>query len=146
MTDNLLSTKLTIPPIRQKIVTRQKLIDRLNAGLTLPLALVSSPPGFGKTTALSAWAQQANVPVGWLTLEQDDNDITRFIQYFYAAAQTVESDLPDLQVELVKSPHQDISSLLPMINNLNSIITRFALVLDDYQEISVPSIHNAVTY
>jgi LuxR family maltose regulon positive regulatory protein len=59
MPDPLLSTKLYIPQIGQKVVRRPRLIERLTAGLVgkngnfaRRLTLVSAPAGYGKTTAL----------------------------------------------------------------------------------------------
>ena len=59
----LLQTKLYIPPIRPELVSRPRLIERLNAGLHRKLTLISAPAGsfdyaqdrFGKTTLLSEW-------------------------------------------------------------------------------------------
>jgi LuxR family maltose regulon positive regulatory protein len=46
---SLLQTKLYIPPIRQELVSRPRLIERLNAGLNRKLTLISAPAGCGKT-------------------------------------------------------------------------------------------------
>jgi LuxR family maltose regulon positive regulatory protein len=51
----LLTTKLHIPPVRPELVTRPRLLERLNAGLHHKLTLISAPAGFGKTTLLSEW-------------------------------------------------------------------------------------------
>ena len=53
----ILTTKLYIPAVRPELVPRPRLIERLNAGLraACKLILISAPPGFGKTTLLSAW-------------------------------------------------------------------------------------------
>ncbi len=45
----LLQTRLHVPPIRPGLVSRPRLIERLNAGLHRKLTLVSAPAGFGKT-------------------------------------------------------------------------------------------------
>ncbi len=45
----LLKTKLHIPPVRPELVSRPRLIERLNAGLGRKLTLISAPAGFGKT-------------------------------------------------------------------------------------------------
>jgi LuxR family maltose regulon positive regulatory protein len=59
MTMPLLTTKLYIPAVRPELVSRPRLIERLNAGLRSgKLPPVSAPPGFGKTTLLSEWASQ----------------------------------------------------------------------------------------
>jgi LuxR family maltose regulon positive regulatory protein len=57
----LLQTKLYIPSVwpdpstelRTRLVSRPRLIERLNAGLHRKLTLISAPAGFGKTTPVS---------------------------------------------------------------------------------------------
>ena len=78
----LLTTKLYIPPVRPELVSRPRLIERLNAGLQRKLTLVSAPAGFGKTTLLSEWIgesanQRCGRPVAWLSLDEGDNDPIR---------------------------------------------------------------------
>ncbi len=51
----LLQTKLYIPPPRPDLVSRPRLIERLNEGLHRKLTLISAPAGFGKTTLVSSW-------------------------------------------------------------------------------------------
>jgi LuxR family maltose regulon positive regulatory protein len=89
MTTPLLQTKLYIPPVRPELVSRPRLIEQLNAGLHRKLTLLSSPAGFGKTTLLSEWVGSCGRPVAWLSLDEGDNDPTRFWAYFIAALQTV---------------------------------------------------------
>jgi LuxR family maltose regulon positive regulatory protein len=48
-------TKLYRLPVRARLVSRTRLIDRLNIALQKRLTLLSAPPGFGKTTLLSQW-------------------------------------------------------------------------------------------
>jgi LuxR family maltose regulon positive regulatory protein len=102
----LLQTKLYIPPTRPKLVSRPRLIERLNEVLprqsaslsegrfARKLTLISAPAGFGKTTLVSEWAQAMGrvsppIAVAWLSLDEGDNDPTRFLTYFIAALQTL---------------------------------------------------------
>src|SRR4030066_1327962 len=90
----LLFTKLYIPPPRSKIVLRPRLIERLNEGLQRKLTLISASAGFGKTTLVSEWVAvcerpEPKVRVAWLSLDEGDNDPTRFLTYFIAALQTI---------------------------------------------------------
>ena len=87
--DPLLRTKLHVPPLRPKLVSRPRLMERLSAGLHRNLILVSAPAGFGKTTLLSEWVAGTDRRVAWLSLDPGDNDLTRFLAYLVAALQTV---------------------------------------------------------
>jgi LuxR family maltose regulon positive regulatory protein len=90
-----LATKLYIPPPRPKVVLRPRLIARLNEGLRQnqgfgrKLTLISAPAGFGKTTLVSEWVAGCGRPIAWLSLDDGDNDPTRFLTYLVAALQTL---------------------------------------------------------
>ncbi|MEZ4730779.1 MAG: hypothetical protein R3E79_26950 [Caldilineaceae bacterium] len=51
----ILATKLYIPPPRPNLVSRTRLLAKLNAGLHGKLTLIAAPAGFGKTTLVSNW-------------------------------------------------------------------------------------------
>ena len=82
----ILSTKLSIPPLRSRLVRRTRLIQKLNQGLEYGLVLVSAPAGYGKSTLLSAWLSQVKMTSAWLTLDEGDNDPPRFLAYLAAAS------------------------------------------------------------
>ena len=82
---SILRTKFYIPPLRTEWVSRPRLIERLNAGLHRKLTLISAPAGFGKTTLVSEWVSGCERPVAWLSLDEGDNDPTRFLTYLVAA-------------------------------------------------------------
>jgi LuxR family transcriptional regulator, maltose regulon positive regulatory protein len=85
----ILATKLYLPPLRPHLVLRTRLLERLNEGLHHPLTLISAPAGFGKTTLLSAWLAGCARPAAWLSLDDQDRDLTRFLTYLVAALQTL---------------------------------------------------------
>jgi LuxR family maltose regulon positive regulatory protein len=76
-----LTTKLYIPPLRANLVPRLHLIEQLDEELRPGhrLTLVSAPAGFGKTTLVSEWLHQGKWPFTWLSLDDGDNDSTRFL-------------------------------------------------------------------
>ncbi len=82
---HLLVTKFTVPPVRSVLLPRVQLIELLNQSRSFPLILLSASAGFGKTTLLSAWARQHTSQVAWLSLDEQDNDPTRFWTYVIAA-------------------------------------------------------------
>ena len=69
---------------------RPRLIERLNAGQDHKMTLISAPVGFGKTTLVSEWVEDLrqntnnnhqNNKIAWLSLEENDNEIIRFLTY-----------------------------------------------------------------
>ena len=89
MTASILVTKLFIPPTRPELVPRPRLIEQMNEGLHRKLTLISAPAGFGKTTLASEWVAGCERPAAWLSLDEGDNDRTRFLTYLVAALQTL---------------------------------------------------------
>ena len=112
MPDSLLATKIHIPPLRTNLVTRPHLIQRLNDGITQNhrLILISAPAGYGKSTLLSEWVSQINLPVAWLSLEKGENNPVRFWSYFATALSTI----PNLrQVSIGEAFLQSLQSPQP---------------------------------
>jgi hypothetical protein len=53
--------KLYVPRVRAELVSRPRLTERLNEGVTCKLTLVSALAGFGKTTLPSEWASHFGI-------------------------------------------------------------------------------------
>src|SRR5512134_2878895 len=95
MSAPILTTKLYVPSLRSKVVLRPRLIDRLNEGLhrTSGVTLISAPAGFGKTTLVSEWIAGCERLTAWLSLDEGDNDPTRFLAYLVSALQTIRANI-----------------------------------------------------
>src|SRR5215475_7721526 len=89
MSTSILATKLYIPLPRRNVVSRSRLIERMNEGLNSKLTLISAPAGFGKTTLVSEWVAGKARPTAWLSLDAGDNDPARFLTYLVAAVQKI---------------------------------------------------------
>src|SRR5512139_1515142 len=89
----LLQTKISIPQIPSGSISRPRLIKQIQSGVEGPLTLLAAPAGFGKTHLLLEWAKETRLPVAWLTLDKDDNDLSRFFRYLIGALQTLEAGL-----------------------------------------------------
>lgn len=148
MDEALLITKLHVPPVRSNFVTRRRLINRLNEGLARKLTLVSAPAGFGKTTLLSAWLDNCDLPTAWLSLDDGDNNPVRFMTYLVGAIQTVVPEVGEgIQAKLQTSKTPPVESLMSLlINDLAGLEDDVVLMLDDYHLIQARSIHHAVGF
>lgn len=150
----LLSTKLNIPILRSKFVSRSRLIEKLNGGLTGRLTIISAPAGFGKTTLITDWLNQLSGSThrwktencSWLSLDQHDNEPIRFFLYFISTIQTVFPDIGiRLQETLGNSPNPNIEALTQdLLNELAAKDRPLLIVLDDYHEIQNDVIHQII--
>jgi LuxR family maltose regulon positive regulatory protein len=147
----LLATKLYVPPARPQLVTRPRLLERLDAGLTGKLTLLSAPAGFGKTTLVSAWRATASgraVPFAWVSLDAADSDPLRFWSYVITALDRLQPDSGATALALLQTPQPPpIEAILtPLLNALGTLSTDAVLVLDDYHLIASPAIHTGLAF
>jgi len=86
--------------------------------------------------------------VAWLSLDQGDNDPTRFWVYFICALQMLQTGLGENALDLLQSPQPPPPELIltTLLNELAAVLDIFALVLDDYHVIENPTIHQALTF
>src|SRR6266487_5098404 len=130
----ILAPKLYIPPLRPHVVIRPHLLERLNEGLHRKLILISAPAGFGKTTLVSEWVVGCQRPTAWLSLDEGDNDPTRFLTYLVAALQTIAPNIGEGVLGVLQSPQPPptASILTALLNEITTLPDHFVLVLDDY--------------
>ncbi len=163
---SLLSTKLYIPPTRPELVQRARLVERLDSGLHRKLTVISAPAGFGKTTLVTEWLDklrgdaqtenQVENQIAWLSLDEGDNDPTRFLTYFITALNQIEGKdacIGEGALNLLQSaqPQQSEAVLTQLINEIagstgSAIPDRILLVLDDYHLIEAQPIHDALSF
>ena len=147
VTNSLLSTKLFIPQVHhlQDVLPRPRLVERLQHGLTRKLTLISAPAGYGKTMLLAEWIPQSPRCVCWLSLDETDNDLTRFLTYFIAALQQLAPAFGQTLLGALQAPQPPaLESLITTLVNEIIPLDDFALVLDDYHLLHQPAIHAAV--
>jgi len=148
VTPQILTTKLFIPSPEPNRVSRQRLLAQLQSWSTSKLTLISAPAGYGKTSLLSEWINQREIPFGWISLDQHDNDLKRFLAYIIASLQSIDIELGEPILNLYQSHQSDppTTILIPLINQIAASDRRFALVLDDYHLIQSQEIHEALIY
>ncbi len=148
MSPPLLATKLFIPPPRAGAVLRPHLTDRLNHGLDRKLTLLSAPAGFGKTTLVCEWVAGLDRPVAWLSLDEADNDPSRFLGYLVAALQTLVPNIQEGVLGLLhaRQPPPTEAILTVLLNKIAALPGSFVLVFDDYHVLDAVPIDYALTF
>jgi len=142
------ATKVLVPELRAGLVPRPALIDALESGRTRRATLVAAATGFGKTSALAEWAAASPARFAWLSLEEGDNDPSRFWSYLAAAIERAAPELPGTAARRLRGPGVTIGDeVLPvLVNELTTLDQPLALVLDDYHVINDEEIHAGVQY
>ncbi|HET7271561.1 MAG TPA: hypothetical protein VFI90_10810, partial [Rubrobacter sp.] len=125
--------------------------ELLAEGMNRKLTLVSAPAGYGKTTLLSEWRMihlGSEYPLAWVSLEEADNDPSRFLSYLVATLQTVEAGIGDSVLASLRSPQPPPveSVLAALINDIAAVPEEFAVVLDDYHVIEAQPIQGAIAF
>lgn len=150
MFEQLLSTKIQIPPLPPEIVARRRLHQCLDRGLqpNVRMTLISAPAGYGKTTLLNAWIRDRALTTAWLSLNEEDDDPNRFVRYLLAAFGTAGIRVGAASRPGGTFPEGDYQTrvLTPIINQIGAFSTQFVLALDDYHWIHNPSVHACITF
>jgi LuxR family maltose regulon positive regulatory protein len=159
----LLTTKLAIPPVRPRLVSRPRLTKQLGRALDRKLTLISAPAGFGKTTLVCEWLSDSGIRsdhgsapepdpmhrrVAWLSLDPSDNDPARFLAYLAAALGTVEPEWGGAAREFLHSPQPPPATRMMtwLINEIAAEPLRLVLVLDDYHVITARPVHDVLAH
>jgi LuxR family maltose regulon positive regulatory protein len=146
----LIATKLHIPFAHADLIPRPQLYQRLEAGLRVPLTLVSAPPGFGKSMLVAGWVQSRTpgLQAAWLSLDESDNAPDMFWRYFIAALQIIHARLGETAQAMLFAPGApDMPTILTtLINELAALEDSLLLILDDYHLIQAPAIYENLKF
>ena len=146
----LIAVKAQVPPLRTRLVDRERLLRRLLEQEPGCLTVVISPAGWGKTTLLSQWARHidSTSAVAWVSLDESDDEPVRFWTYALTALQKVAPAVVDGALRALGAPGVDpVAVALPMLlNSLAATTERHVLVLDDYHVLRDVQLHNQVEF
>jgi LuxR family maltose regulon positive regulatory protein len=120
---------------RPGIVPRAALIDRLVHTHVPPVISVVAPPGYGKTTVLSQWAERRQPRVGWVSADVRDNDPAVLLTYIAVAIDRIEGINPTVFSALT-SPAAAVSVPLLLISDMAAFGEPVSLVLDHIEVVT----------
>ncbi|SFB04365.1 Tetratricopeptide repeat-containing protein [Cohnella sp. OV330] len=147
MSTTILATKFHLPQRRPGTVLRQRLIDKLRQGLHRKLTLISAPAGYGKTTLVVEWIADGGRPAAWLSLDEGDGELTRFLTCFISSLQTIGEKIGEGVLAVLQSPAPPpVESILAAIVKETAGMPPFILVLDDYHAASTKPVDEAVSF
>ena len=152
-TSQVLDTKLHVPRLRPNAVARPRLTARLDEGCRGCLVVVSAPAGFGKTTVISDWVatgthSDRDVGVAWLSLDEGDNDLARFLTYLVLAVRATSSQVGEQMLARLRSaePVPTDEVLTTVLNEVAELPHDVVLVLDDFHVIDSEEVDQAMVF
>lgn len=147
----LLASKQIPPQPPTVLVQRERLLHDMDAVFASRLLLLSASAGSGKTTLLSAWATrsiQAPRAMVWLSLDELDNDPTRFWTLLVTALHICMPTVGVVALRMLHSSQPPLLStmLTTLLNELTDLSREIVLILDDYQVIKDTDIHESLSF
>jgi LuxR family maltose regulon positive regulatory protein len=129
---DLIVSKLRRPLVPAGAVDRPLLVGRLARGYPRPIVSVVAPPGYGKTTLLSQWAERNGQSFAWVSVDEADNDPKVLLRYIAEALDAVEPIGERVFDALASAASSVPGSVVPRLASaFSSMISPVVLVLDD---------------
>ncbi len=125
---------------------------RLTRQLTRPIALITAPSGYGKTTLLNQWQDALEAPVVWVSLDTDANTVYTFWAAVLLAWQKIETGY-DLPLTLLQSPAPlPIEPLLTLVIDAlrhaqsEHAGRKMALIIDNYHRVQSTALDGSLRF
>ncbi len=133
----LLAVRFNPPRLTTDLITRSSIIEEMEQHQEKLLTLVSAPAGFGKSVVISQYLQVSNQPFGWVTLDEELDDINTFLWYLLMAFKTSFPDHFKALRQLLSSEEEanDDELHTALSNAIHGISEEVTLVLDNFQTI-----------
>ncbi len=133
---DLVVSKMRRPLLRPGTMLRWPLIERLARGDPRPIVSVVAPPGYGKTTLLSQWAERDGQSFAWVSVDEADNDPKVLLRYVAEALDAVEPVDGRVFDALASAASSVSGSVVPRLGSaFASMSSPVVLVLDDVHEL-----------
>ena len=148
----ILKTKLQIPHVKSSAVERERVTRILKDNIDKKLILINAGAGYGKTTLLSQFIAQTDMPCVFYHLETSDSELGLFFSYLNAGVK-------QLNPHFGRRMETVLRTLTPATEHTDMIVGTFInefienatgntlIVLDDYHSIEASDqIDNAIDY
>ena len=141
------ASKLRKPPLPAGLVHRRELIECLERGRDKKLSLLVAPEGYGKSTLVCDWLQGCQQPHVWWSLDNDDDDLHRFLTFWVAALNEISPTPSKYLAPLVEAANLPPVSILAgaLIADLEELPHGFIFVLDNLHLVKEKSIYDLLS-
>ncbi|MBK1850528.1 hypothetical protein FE845_04205 [Marinobacter sp. 1-4A] len=139
----LMVSKLNPPASRAAQVERAELCQKILSASAAKLIVVRASAGFGKTTAMTQSMSRMNsagIATAWLTIDDADNDVSRFLFCLNATvSQLTENEGYTFNDESIERRTAS-EAAFNIVARLSEKRSAFALFIDDFEKIHEQSV------
>jgi LuxR family maltose regulon positive regulatory protein len=138
MASTLRDSRVTVPQLPPRHVSRPRLLTQLDRAAELPLTLLCAGPGAGKTVLLADWVRHARARVAWLNPTAADAEPRRFWRL-------LESALPDCDgakcaAPLGTVPSSGLDLLQMLFSQVPDSAQQLVVIVDDAHVLTDPGV------
>ncbi|MGZ4585028.1 MAG: protein kinase domain-containing protein [Mycobacterium sp.] len=135
----------------RSLVARDRLIGTLRACGRRRFILIHGPSGFGKSTLAFQWLQELSrdgVATGWLTIDDDDNNVVWFLEHLLELIRRLEPALAESLAQALDEHGDDATRyvLTTLIDEIHARDHRMAVFVDDWHRVTDPQTTAALTF
>ena len=143
MPELILENRITSKKVPENIISRQKLLEKLDGSKQKNLIIIESPAGYGKTTLVQDFLSNSGLDYCWYHVTEDVNNFYTFFSYITHSIKKLDKNFGANTLEVIESLKQntqlskDIDTAVTTVLGtfINEFLNHFKkdvyLVLDD---------------
>jgi ATP/maltotriose-dependent transcriptional regulator MalT/two-component SAPR family response regulator len=148
----ILETKLQPPTLKDNVIDRPRILNLLDQNLHRKLILIVTDAGYGKTTLVTQFIKEQDLPSVYYNLDNKDSDLMVFFSYLIRGLERIDPNLVTQIKSLLQGGGHIVQHYeLFMGSLINEVMNKTArdiyIILDDYHNLAEDSlVHKALNY
>jgi LuxR family maltose regulon positive regulatory protein len=138
MASGMRDSRLTVPQLPPRHISRPRLLAELDDAASSPLTLLSAGPGAGKTVLLTEWVRRGDGRVAWLNPRAADAEPRRFWRLLMSALRECGGAERGLPVSMPGGAAVDLVQML--FSTVPESAAQLVVVIDDAHILTHPEI------
>jgi len=138
MASAMRDSRLTVPQLPPRYISRPRLLAELDDAASSPLTLLSAGPGAGKTVLLTEWVRRGDGRVAWLNPRAADAEPRRFWRLLMSALREYGGAERGLPVSMPGGAAIDLVQML--FSTVPESAAQLVVVIDDAHILTDPEI------
>ncbi len=140
MSNGVRDSRLTVPQLPPRHVSRPRLLAELDKAADLPLTLLSAGPGAGKTVLLTNWVRRGGARVAWLNPTPADAEPRRFWRLLLASLREGEGEGAERGPPIAMPQGAAVDLVQILFSRVPDSAAPFVVIIDDAHVLTHPDV------